>query len=70
VIDALRALLGGHDEPSPRLSIEDLYRPKDGTPASAIEFHYVFAGLDLDDEAEFLSAIQEKRLGASSPKPL
>ena len=57
VIDALRALLGGHDEPLPRLSIEDLYRPKSGTPASAIEFHYVFAGLDLDDEADFLSAL-------------
>ena len=57
VIDGLRALLGGHDEPLPRLTIEDLYRPKGGTPASAIEFHYVFAGLDLDDEADFLSAL-------------
>lgn len=57
VIDALLALLGGQDEPLPRLSIDDLYRPKGGAPASSIEFHYVFAGLDLDDEADFLSAL-------------
>jgi putative ATP-dependent endonuclease of OLD family len=34
VIDALRALLNNQDEPSPRLSEDDIYRPKGGTPAA------------------------------------
>lgn len=57
VIDALRALLGGHDEPLPRLSSDDLFRSKTGEVASAIEFGYAFSGLDLDDEADFLPSL-------------
>ena len=57
VVDGLRALLSGQDEPIPSLSIDDIYHPKDGVPATAIEFHYVFDGLDEDDEADFLSAL-------------
>jgi len=57
VIDALRALLSNQDEPTPRLSEDDIYRPKQGPPAGAIEFHYVFDGLTPDDEADFLSAL-------------
>jgi putative ATP-dependent endonuclease of the OLD family len=57
VVDGLRALLGGQDEPIPRLSIDDIYCPKGGAAATAIEFHYVFDGLDADDEADFLSAL-------------
>jgi putative ATP-dependent endonuclease of OLD family len=57
VIDGLRALLSGHDELLPRLSIDDIYRSKSGTSAAAIEFHYLFDGLDADDEADFLSAL-------------
>ncbi|ADW71582.1 ATP-dependent nuclease [Granulicella tundricola] len=57
VIDALRALLGGHDEPLPRLSSDDLFRSKTGEVATAIEFGYVFSGLDLDDEADFLPSL-------------
>ena len=57
VIDALRALLNNQDEPSPRLSEDDIYRPKGGTPSGAIEFHYVFDGLTPDDEADFLPAL-------------
>lgn len=57
VIDALRALLNNQDEPSLRLSEDDIYRPKGGTPAGAIEFHYVFHGLAPDDEADFLAAL-------------
>jgi putative ATP-dependent endonuclease of OLD family len=30
VVDALRALLAGHDEPYPRLGEEDVHRPKGG----------------------------------------
>jgi putative ATP-dependent endonuclease of the OLD family len=57
VIDALRALLNNQDEPRPRLTEDDIYRPKGGTAAGAIEFHYVFHGLTPDDEADFLPAL-------------
>ncbi|MEZ0472731.1 ATP-dependent nuclease [Luteimonas salinilitoris] len=58
VVDALRALLAGHDEPYPRLDAEDLHRPKDGNPEGDIVFHYVFRDLDADDEADFLAALK------------
>lgn len=57
VIDALRALLAGHDEPYPRLSEEDVHRPRVGSPCGDIVFEYVFAGLSLEDEADFLAAL-------------
>lgn len=57
VVDALRALLAGHDEPYPRLGEEDVHRPKGGTPSGDIVFEYVFTGLDADDEADFLAAL-------------
>ena len=58
VVDALRALLAGHDEPPPRLDTDDLHRPKDGEPVGDITFHYIFRDLDLDDEADFLAALK------------
>lgn len=58
VVDALRALLGGIDEPYPRMTIEDIHRPKNGTPEGDIQFEYVFAGLDVDDESEFMPAVR------------
>lgn len=64
VIDALRGLLAGHDEPYPRLDIEDVHYPKDGSPAGDITFHYVFRGLDADDEADFLAALKPGPSGA------
>lgn len=57
VVDALRALLAGHDEPYPRVSEEDVHRPHGGKPSGDIVFQYVFRGLDLDDEADFLAAL-------------
>jgi len=57
VVDALRALLAGYDEPYPRLSEEDVHRPHGGTPTGDIVFEYVFSGLSLDDEADFLAAL-------------
>ncbi|WP_321883297.1 ATP-dependent nuclease [Paraburkholderia bannensis] len=57
VVDALRALLAGHDEPYPRLGEEDVHRPRGGTPSGDIMFEYVFSGLSLDDEADFLAAL-------------
>jgi putative ATP-dependent endonuclease of OLD family len=58
VIDALRALLAGHDEPYPWLDAEDIHRPKGGNPEGDILFHYVFRDLDEDDEADFLAALK------------
>jgi putative ATP-dependent endonuclease of OLD family len=58
VIDALRALLNNQDELNPRLSEDDIYRPNGGTPAGAIEFHYVFDDLTPNAEADgFLAPI-------------
>lgn len=57
VVDALRALLAGHDEPYPRVGEEDVHRPKGGAPSGDIVFEYVFTGLDADDEADFLAAL-------------
>jgi len=58
VIDALRALLAGHDEPYPRLDINDVHRPHGGPPTGDITFQYIFRGLDEDDEADFLPALK------------
>ncbi|BDB27802.1 ATP-dependent endonuclease [Cupriavidus sp. P-10] len=58
IVDALRALLAGHDEPYPRLDIDDVHRPPGGTPAGDITFEYVFRALDEDDEADFLPALK------------
>jgi putative ATP-dependent endonuclease of OLD family len=58
IVDALRALLAVHDEPPPRLDTDDLHRPKEGSPAGEITFHYIFQGLSLDDEADFLAALK------------
>ena len=57
VVDALRALLAGHEEPYPRLDIADVHHPKDGKPTGDIVFQYIFRGLDVDDEADFLAAL-------------
>lgn len=57
VVDALRALLAGHDEPYPRLDAQDIHRPKGGNPQGDIVFHYVFRDLDQDNEADFLAAL-------------
>ncbi|PVM82072.1 ATP-dependent nuclease [Caulobacter endophyticus] len=64
VVDALRALLGGIDEPYPRMTAEDIHRPKSGSAEGDILFEYVFADLDLDDEAEFMPAIRPGADGA------
>lgn len=63
VVDALRALLAGHDEPYPRLDVQDVHHPKGGKPAGDIVFQYVFRGLDADDEADFLAALKPDGAG-------
>lgn len=58
ITDALRALLAGHDEPYPRFGVEDAHHPRGGVTEGYITFHYVFRGLDADDEADFLGALK------------
>ncbi|MGE3477665.1 MAG: AAA family ATPase [Rhodospirillaceae bacterium] len=36
VVDGMRALLAGHDEPYPRLRSDDQHRPKSGAPSGPI----------------------------------
>ncbi|MGP3508671.1 ATP-dependent nuclease [Paracidovorax citrulli] len=64
VVDALRALLAGHDEPYPRLGEEDVHRPLGRPPAGDVVFDYTFSGLDMDDEADFLAALVPGEDGA------
>lgn len=63
VVDALRALLAGHDEPYPRLDIGDVHHPKGDKPTGDIVFQYIFRGLDADDEADFLAALKPDAVG-------
>lgn len=58
VVDALRTLLAGHDEPFPRLDVSDRHRPVEGEPAGDITFHFVFRDLTHDDEADFIGALK------------
>ncbi|MDR7052909.1 putative ATP-dependent endonuclease of OLD family [Pseudomonas koreensis] len=58
VVDALRTLLAGHEEPYPRLDISDRHRPREGEPEGDISFHFVFKDLSHDDEADFIAALK------------
>jgi putative ATP-dependent endonuclease of OLD family len=58
VVDALRSLLAGHEDPYPRITADDIHRPKVNTdPTGDIVFKFVFSGLSAEDEADFLSAL-------------
>lgn len=58
VVDALRALLAGVDDPYPRFVRDDLHVPKGGTANGEITFEYIFKNLTADDEADFLHALR------------
>lgn len=58
VVDALRTLLAGHEEPYPRLDITDRHRPREGESEGDISFRFVFKDLSHDDEADFIAALQ------------
>lgn len=64
VVDALRALLAGADDPYPRFDKDDIHIPKGGAPATEIRFEYIFRDLSLDDEADFLHALRTGADGA------
>lgn len=59
VVDALRALLAGTDDPYPRLTRDDIHMPPKGEALGEVQFHYIFQDLSLNDEADFLHAIRE-----------
>lgn len=59
VVDGLRALLAGADDPYPRFTCDDIHLPTGGVAAGEIRFKYVFRDLSLDDEAEFIHALHE-----------
>ena len=58
VVEALRALLAGADDPYPRLDTDDLHVPKGGSASGEITFRYVFTDLSLEDEADFANALK------------
>lgn len=58
LVDALRALLAGHEDPYPRFYTDDIHQPDNGDPtADEIRFEFIFSALSLDDEATFLEAL-------------
>ncbi|MDT8873006.1 AAA family ATPase [Komagataeibacter rhaeticus] len=63
VVDALRALLAGTDDPYPRFSCDDIHLPVGGTISDEIRFEYIFKDLSLDEEAEFMHALRENADG-------
>lgn len=76
VVDALRALLAGADDPYPRFDTDDIHIPKGGKPSGEITFEYVFRELSSEDEADFLHALKtdstgkiEARLGVTYGNP-
>jgi putative ATP-dependent endonuclease of OLD family len=60
LIDALRALLSTADEGALRVGEADLHLSAAGLRASEITFRYVFRGLSVDEEADFISALKPR----------
>lgn len=63
VVDALRALLAGTDDPYPRFSEDDVHLPKGGAATGDIVFDYTFKELSLNDEADFLHGLKVNSAG-------
>lgn len=64
IIEALRSLLAGADDPYPRLLWDDVHCPKGGERKGQISFKFVFRDLDPDEEADFLGALTKDTSGA------
>jgi len=60
IVDALRSLLAGADDPYPRFTVDDIHIPKAGSASGEIAFEFVFDELSGDDEADFIHALREK----------
>lgn len=64
LVDALRSLLAGHEDPYPRFNTDDIHKPLDGVePAGDVTFKFVFSGLSAADEADFLAALVPTKNG-------
>ncbi|WP_216822454.1 ATP-dependent endonuclease [Pseudophaeobacter sp. EL27] len=63
VVDALRSLLAGTDDPYPRFSVDDVHLPRGGAATGDIVFDYIFKELSLDDEADFLHGLKVDSAG-------
>ncbi len=57
VIDALRSLLAGHEDPYLKLTSDDIHQSTEEEISNDIEFNFVFSGLSHADEADFLAAL-------------
>lgn len=64
VIEALRSLLAGADDPYPRFITDDVHCPKGGKRKGDISFTFIFRDLSVDDEADFLPALKKDANGA------
>lgn len=58
VVDALRALLAGMDDPYPRFDSDDIHLPNGGSATGEIIFKYIFRDLSGEDEADFSHALK------------
>ena len=58
IVDALRSLLAGADDPYPRFDSNDIHLPKGGKASGEITFEYTFRDLSPEDEADFLQALK------------
>lgn len=63
IVDALRSLLAGVDDPYPRFTEDDLHRTSATKPTGDIRFEYIFRELSLEDEADFLHALKPDSKG-------
>ncbi len=66
VVDALRSLLAGTDDPYPRFNVDDVHLPKGGAATGDIVFDYIFKDLSLDDEADFLHGLKFDSAGKAT----
>lgn len=58
VVDALRVLLSASDEGNLRLTELDLHQAADGTKSTDARFTFLFRGLDIHQEADFMTALR------------
>lgn len=63
LVDALRALLAGADDPYPNFTTDDVHLPKDGKAEGDITFEYVFQDLSPEDEADFMHGFRQNAAG-------
>lgn len=63
VIEALRSLLAGADDPYPRFTTDDIHCPKGGERKGVISLTFIFRDLSPDDEADFLPALKKDASG-------